>query len=301
MTTCPDVTYPYLDQTNHRNVPADYTGDVLVWDIDKTYLDTRFSSLRGLLSIPFEAAIDKRALPGTVPLLRALRRGALDQNAFVPLYFVSGSPLQLRSVIERKMMLDGVDFDGITFKDQWGLLRHGRPRAIAEQVGYKLIALLSYRLSFSDHARWWLFGDDVERDGVVFSLFGEVCAGLRGTALQQRLQQLHVMKPERQVVCALAERLPGCAPNPIGHIFIHLARRSSPERFSRAQMSATFSFAQTALLLLQMNRIRVEGARAVIADIRRKHTPEAELQRHLEDAVKRLSVPHALVDAVATR
>src|SRR5687767_10422110 len=119
-----------IDRSNDRRIPSDYRGDVLVWDIDKTYLDTRFSSWRGLAAIPFELAIDKEALPGAVPLLRALRRGPGDRTALVPLYFVSGSPPQLRRVIERKMILDGVEFDGITFKDQLGLLRSGRVRAI---------------------------------------------------------------------------------------------------------------------------------------------------------------------------
>src|SRR5690606_38035670 len=118
--------YPCLERTNHRRL-EEHAGDILIWDIDKTYLDTRFSSLRGLLSIPLELAIDKRALPGTVPLLRALRRGPGEKSALVPLYFISGSPVQLRSVIEEKMTLDGVGFDGITFKDQFALLKKGRP------------------------------------------------------------------------------------------------------------------------------------------------------------------------------
>src|SRR5690606_35987944 len=130
---------------------------------------------RGLLSIPLELAVDKRALPGTVPLLRALRRGPTETSQLVPLYFVSGSPVQLRRVIEEKMTLDGVGFDGVTFKDQLGLLRRRRPRAIIHQVGYKLIALLLYRLEASERARWMMFGDDVEADVDVFRLFGRVC------------------------------------------------------------------------------------------------------------------------------
>ena len=133
-----------IERTNDRKFAPEFSGDVFVWDIDKTYLDTHFSSFRGLLSIPLEFAIDKRAMPGAVPLLRALRRGPGEHSAVNPLYFVSGSPQQLRSVIERKMLLDGVDFDGITFKNQWGLVRAGRGREIKEQVGYKVAALLLY-------------------------------------------------------------------------------------------------------------------------------------------------------------
>ena len=182
----------YLQRSNDRRLPPDYEGDVLVWDIDKTYLATRFSSWRGLVSIPFEMAVDKETLPGAVPLLRALRHGPGPESAIVPLFFVSGSPVQLRGVIERRMTLDGVDYDGVTFKDQLGLLLAGHPRRIAEQVGYKLAALLLYRAEVPDGARWLLFGDDVEADATAFALFGEVCAGLRGRALAARLEDLGV-------------------------------------------------------------------------------------------------------------
>src|SRR5689334_25293938 len=101
----------FLQRSNHRHLAADYAGDVLLWDIDKTYLDTRFSSARGLLAIPFEFAIDKRALPGTVALLRALRRGPHEESGVVPVYFVFGSAPQLRSVVGRKVALDAVGLD----------------------------------------------------------------------------------------------------------------------------------------------------------------------------------------------
>lgn len=287
--------YRHLERTNSRTLSPDYRGDVLVWDIDKTYLDTRFSSLRGLLAIPFEAAIDKRALPGTVPLLRALRRGPGDTSALVPLYFVSGSPKQLRGVIERKMTLDGVDFDGITFKDQWGLMRAGRPRAIAEQVGYKLIALLLYRLETPAEARWLLFGDDAEKDGAVFTLFGDVCAGLKKATLETELRRLGVARQEREVALALADELEPAGSNPVERIFIHLEQGSEPALFSGARMTATRSFAQTALVLAHMGRIRPEDARSVVADVRRKRVPEDQLRRWLDDARGRLSVPDELI------
>ncbi|MEO1234782.1 MAG: hypothetical protein AAFZ18_38405, partial [Myxococcota bacterium] len=136
------MTPKYLERSNDRTLAPDYRGPVFVWDIDKTYLETRFSSARSVARIPFEVAVDKLTVPGAVPLLRALRRGAGSTSAAVPLYFVSGSPLQIRSVIERKMDLDGVGYDGLTFKDQLGLFLRGRGSYIRQQVGYKLRALL---------------------------------------------------------------------------------------------------------------------------------------------------------------
>lgn len=284
----------FVDRTNHRRLPAGYDGDVLVWDIDKTYLDTRFSSARGLLAIPFEFAVDKRALPGTIPLLRALRRGPTHESALVPLFFVSGSPPQLRGVVERKMTLDGVDFDGITFKDQLGLLASLRPKAIKEQVGYKLTALLLYLEEVGPAASWLCFGDDVEKDAESFLLFGEVVAGLRGDALDRRLAALGTGKPERRAVAALAERAPTTR-DPVSRVFIHLERRSDPARFGDARVAATRSFLQTALVLAAMGKVSDDAVAAVAQDLRRRFVDEAKIQADLEDAAARLAVPASLL------
>ena len=219
------MTGSFLDRTNDRTLPADYAGDVCVWDIDKTYLDTRFSSVRGLLGIPFELAIDKRAVAGTVPLLRGLRHGPHAESALVPLNFISGSPRQMRRVVEKKMTMDGVQFDGITFKDQLGLLKAGRPGGIVEQIGYKLQALLQYRREHPRGVRYLLFGDDVEDDLAAFLLFGEVCAGLRGEGLQGRLRSLGVHRHDAGAVSSLAAAL-AVEPDPLAHVFI---RQTSDE------------------------------------------------------------------------
>ena len=42
------------------------------WDLDKTYLDTRFEKLSELVRIPFQGAEDKVNIPGSAALLREL-------------------------------------------------------------------------------------------------------------------------------------------------------------------------------------------------------------------------------------
>lgn len=284
------MTRLFLQRSNDRRLPETYRGDVLIWDIDKTYLDTRFSSWRGLAAIPFELAIDKEAIPGSVPLLRALRRGAGEKSALVPLYFVSGSPPQLRSTIERKMTLDGVDFDGITFKDQVRLFRSGRFRAIKAQVGYKLLALLLYRQELPQDTRWSLFGDDVESDAETFLLFGEVCAGIRGAELEARLLGHHVEAPERRAILELTATLP-IGPDPVEHAYIHLTEKSDPRRFDAPRLVAARSFLQLALLLHHRGKIRANAVMTVASDLRMRHVPEAEIEADLADARTRLSVP----------
>jgi hypothetical protein len=284
-----------LDRTNDRRLPSDYQGDVLIWDIDKTYLDTRFSSWRGLLAIPFELAIDKEALPGSVPLLRALRRGPAERPMLVPLYFVSGSPPQLRRVIERKMVLDGVDFDGITFKDQLGLLKSGRVRSITHQVGYKLQALLLYRKEIPDRARWLLFGDDVEADHEIFGLFTRICAGLRGSDLERALAEHGVDEAERSSVIELASQL-AITPDSTEGIFIHLTRGSDPSRFERNGTIAARSFLQSALVLADRGKILPAAISAVARDLRTRHVPEATIEAHLGEAKERFGVRPELTD-----
>ncbi|MBI2373140.1 MAG: hypothetical protein HYV07_03995 [Deltaproteobacteria bacterium] len=286
---------PFVDRTNDRALPPDYDGDLVLFDIDKTYLDTRFSSIRGLAAIPFDAALDKRAIPGSVPLLRALRRGIGATSALVPIYFVSGSPKQLRGVIERKMTLDGVEHDGITFKDQLGLVRAGRIRDVKRQLGYKLLALLLYRAETPEGARWLLFGDDVEEDAAVFTLFGEVCAGFRGARLEKRLKERQVASDQLGRILELTESM-AVTQDPVERVFIHLERGSDPGALPGARTLGTKSFLQTALLLRTFGRIRPESVAAVAQDLRKNHLPESKIEADLVDAKSRLGIQPEVIE-----
>ena len=119
-------TYRYpLKREDHREFPPDFDGLICVWDIDKTYLASDIDSLRGMLKIPFEFAVDKRTIAGADTLLRLLRRPKGTTTASA-LYLVSASPNQLRSTIEGKMLLDAVEHDGITLKDWTTIVKRRR-------------------------------------------------------------------------------------------------------------------------------------------------------------------------------
>ena len=285
-----------IERSNDRKFAPDFSGDLFVWDIDKTYLDTHFSSFRGLLSIPLEFAIDKRAMPGAVPLLRALRRGPGEKSLVNPLYFVSGSPPQLRSVIERKMLLDGVDFDGITFKDQWGLVRAGRGKEIKEQVGYKVAALLMYQQEIPVTVKWFFFGDDFESDSHAFLLFGEIMAGLRGAPLEERLRSFGVSAPRIQDIRGFSDPMP-VIKDPVENVFIQLVKGADPASFKDPRVVAARSFLQSALFLAKINKIRAQDVAAVADDLRRRHVTEAVITLQLDDARDRLQIPEDLLHA----
>ena len=180
-----------------RDLRDESVQQMVICDIDKTYLNTRFSTWRGLARIPFEWAIDKAPISGMVPLLRGLRRGEEGHHCTHPLFFVSGSPPELRSVIERRMVIDGVEFDGFLFKDQIGCLKRGKIKALTQQVAYKLYALTHLWSTTSEVARVVMFGDDVEDDPFIFSLFRRVLLGEIGEeALRDALITKGVLSSE---------------------------------------------------------------------------------------------------------
>src|SRR5262245_23966312 len=91
---------------------------VFRWDLDKTYLKSEFDTLRELVKIPFEKPEHKTSVPGVVPLIRNLKIVAQESGRDARIYFISASPPQIAKAIKEKLVLDGVDYDGITFKNQ---------------------------------------------------------------------------------------------------------------------------------------------------------------------------------------
>ena len=283
----------FLDQSNARILPPDYSGPLLICDIDKTYLSTRFSSVRGLMGIPFEFALDKEPIDGVVATLRAWRRGAVSDFGMTPLYFISGSPKQLRSVIENRMLLDGIEYDGITFKDQLGLLLKGRPKGIVEQIGYKLTALLLYADQFPPGCEWYFFGDDVEKDSEVFRLFGRVCGGLRGHELKSKLSSMNVASRDIDNILKLSSGLKYQS-DPVRSIFIHLATGRDPGPSEDQRVFLTRSYLQTAMILARDEMIRPEIIGTVAQELRVRGTREKDIEFLIGDAESRFSIPAEL-------
>lgn len=260
--------YP-LSLRNERRLPPNYSGAVCVWDIDKTYLSTGFSSLRGLARVPVEFSIDKRAIPGMPEVLRGLRRGPGEQVACIPLYFISASPPFLRGSIEGKMLRDGVEQDGITFKDWIRTLLELRPDRLFEQLGFKLAALLCGRMERLQ-AREYLFGDDYEKDALAYSLYAQCLDGRldRGEWLE-RLAAGGVAEPDRAPLIELAEKIPKQR-GKVGKILIHLEKNSPPQDFKKygSKLVAVKGAYQMALALFEENLVDaacVRAARTAVA------------------------------------
>jgi hypothetical protein len=284
--------YP-LRVDDQRTLPEGYAGPVFIWDIDKTYLSTHFSSLQGLSRIPFEFAVDKEAISGMPEVLRGIRRGPGPGYACAPLYFVTASPPQLRGVLEHKMILDGVEFDGITFKDWWKLMKGGRPKRFLDQVGFKVCALLEGRQR-RPLAAEYLFGDDAERDADAFSLYARLLhEGVSREEATDRMAENGMREDNRRCALALLERLPEKR-GKVKKIFIHLEQRTPPEQFERygrlvcpVRGGFQLSLVLFALDLVDEDTVRqCRDAMPTLAD-----TTEPERNGLITDAISRGLIP----------
>ena len=221
-------------------------------DLDKTYLKSEFETLREMARIPFEKPEDKIAVPGVVALMRNLRRVAADAGREVRLYFISASPPQIAKAIRDKLALDGIEYDGITFKNQLQHLVRGKFRNLREQVGYKLTELLRGRPGFPADAREVLFGDDWESDPIIYSLYADVLAGrIPAPELRSVLEAISVdpkQIAEAETLTAAVARF-----DAVERIYINLDRRSPPAAFRLfgPRLVPTFNYFQTAACLFQ--------------------------------------------------
>lgn len=216
------------------------------WDLDKTYLKTDFDSFRGLLRAAFEKARDKVNVAGSAALLRELRATPGSRVAIV-----SGSPRQMRAKLEAKLRLDGITWDEFVLKPNLQNLVRGRFRAIRDQVGYKLPALLEGRLRVPEIAGETLFGDDAEADAFVYSLYADLLAGHVSVATLAKIVERSVPYVEDGArVLSLATEVPRA--EAVRRIFIHLDSHTPPARFAAygSRVIPIYNYFQAAVILV---------------------------------------------------
>ncbi len=216
------------------------------WDLDKTYLQTDFDSLRQLVRTALQKASQKTAVPGAAALIREL--GASGDSR---LCIISGSPTQMRRVLEEKLKLDGVEWDELVLKDNVSNLLRGRFRALRGQVGYKLPVLLESRAHAPVEAEEVLFGDDAEADAFIYSLYADLVAGrVDERVLAQVLVAAEVYTDDATRILAAWHAAPRA--DPVRRIFIMLDRLTPPAYFSRygPRVVPIFNYFQAALVLL---------------------------------------------------
>ncbi|MBW1809749.1 MAG: hypothetical protein JRJ87_16255 [Deltaproteobacteria bacterium] len=280
------ICYP-LSQDDQRSYPEGFNGRVFIWDIDKTYLSTHFSSLKGMARIPIEFAIDKQAIPGMPEVLRGLRRGPGPEYAAAPLYFISASPPQIRKVVERKMLLDGVEYDGITFKDWVKTILKLRPGRLREQIGFKMCALLATRQN-RPQSKEYLFGDDVESDAEAFHLYARLLSGrLSAGEAEAEMKSTGIKPDDRECIHNLLDRL-GDVKGTVEKIFIHLEHQTPVDQFSHLAplVVPVKGSVQIALACYQLNLLDLQAVRQALT-ARASSPAGADIQKLIQDALER--------------
>jgi len=253
------------------------------WDLDKTYLQTDFDSVRGLLRAAREPASAKRNVPGSAALLRALSE---DETARVVI--LSGSPTQMRETLAAKLKLDGVRYHELHLKDNLGNLKRGRLRAIRGQFGYKLPRLLEGRKGLGAAVGETLFGDDAEVDALVYSVFADVVAGRINERELGRIMEAAGSYSDQIAAARTAMDSIGHA-EAVRHIFIHLDRRMPPSRFRPlgGRVVPIYSWFQAGLVLHGTGQLSAEGLVTVARKVMAATSWTGALANHFQDIVRR--------------
>jgi hypothetical protein len=254
------------------------------WDLDKTYLRTEFDTVRDLVRTALERADEKRTNPGAATLLREMAR------AGVSIHILSGSPEQMRRRLEDKLRLDGIVWDSFTLKPNLQNMLRLRFRALKDQLGYKLPALLQARTSVGESdARETLFGDDAEADAFVYSLYADVVAGRAGEEL------VHAVGERGRVYEDVLEDLQRCVRLVKGkavveRILIHLEQQTPPSDF---QIYGTlvvpfYNYLQAAFVVHEDGRLPALGVLRVATELVTQHRFDGDaLARSYHDLGKR--------------
>jgi hypothetical protein len=282
-----DVVYfPYAKEKDFEQAP-----EVYVWDVDKTYLDTKFETLRGLLRTATEKAQQKRNIPGTAELVSNMEKAwALrKQTSKLPMFFVTASPPQMENKIRAKLDIDEVHPVGIFFKDNLANLRPRRFWRLNKQVGYKLQALLQLRTFLKSDVKVILFGDDGESDAIIYSLFSDICSRRLDTSeLRRILNSLFVLDDQVDTIFHLQEEIP--PHDPVEKIYINLIDDTDADyylKFGR-RILPTSSSLQAALDLFQDQRLFTEQVISVAKTLINQYdfTTE-EIENQVDDLIRR--------------
>jgi hypothetical protein len=256
------------------------------WDLDKTYLRTEFDSLRDLVKTALERPDQKRTNPGASTLLREMVR------AGIRVHILSGSPEQMRKNLEDKLRLDGITWDSFTLKPNLQNLLRLRFRAVRDQLGYKLPALLRARATVADgeaDGRETLFGDDAEADAYVYSLYADLLAGRVGEDVVMR-----VLERGRVYEDVVEETID--AVRTIDHgdvverILIHLERQTPPDDFRTygARVVPFYNYLQAAFVLQEDGRLGADGVLRVAVELVTEHRFDGDaLARSYQELARR--------------
>gem|GEM_PF-2161095 len=163
-----------------------YPSRHIISDIDKTYLETEFETLRKLVKTALEKEDKKSSVAGAPVFFRGIRKQGQGRQGVDSIHFVSSSPPQMRSVLRSKFSMDGLEWESDTFKNQVYNLVRGRPGELKKHVAYKTTAILELCRELPDGSEVSFIGDNVEADPYIFAGITWLMHGNMDAALYQR-------------------------------------------------------------------------------------------------------------------
>lgn len=291
----------YFPYTSERT--AALADTVYLWDVDKTYLDTKFETLKGLWRTATEKAQSKRNIPGTAELVRCLSDNFKPQSSLdsLPVFFITASPPQIENRIYQKLRLDKVEPFGIFCKDNLENLRPRKLWRITKHVGYKLQALLQMRVFLKSEVKIVLFGDDGESDAIIYNLFSDVCQRrIAEPELRRVLSHFSVLENQMDYILRLQDLCPES--DPVEKIYINLADDTDADyylKFGRRTVPSYNAF-QTSIDMFQDKRLSVEHVVRVAHRLIEffDHSPE-ELERSYQELIRRGVVSNETHEALS--
>jgi hypothetical protein len=277
------------------------TTHIARWDLDKTYLRTEFDTLRDLVKTAFERPDQKITNPGASTLLREMVR------AGVRVHILSGSPEQMRRRLEDKLRLDGITWDSFTLKPNLQNVLRLRFRAVRDQLGYKLPALLASRARLSESAEpgagatETLFGDDAEADAYVYSLYADFLAGRLGEeVLLNVLERGRVYEDVVHAAMDTARTIERAGV--VERILIHLDQQTPPDDFRAygPRIVPFYNYLQAAFVLHEDGRLGPDGVLRVAVELVTEHRFDGDaLARSYLDLARRGHLRGLHVDVLA--
>jgi hypothetical protein len=233
------------------------------WDLDKTYIKTDFETLTGLFKTALEKAEQKKSVPGAPSLLKELQKNETNE-----IYFISGSPLQMRKVLEKKLVIDGIRWKQLVLKPNLRNLLLGRFHALKEQIGYKLPILLEDNLKKGRGSEEILFGDDAESDAYIYSLYADTIAGkVKKETIQKIMELSHVPAKNQKQISGILEHLAHA--DVVKKIFIYLDKKSPTKQFDHygSRLVPIYNYFQAALVLYNEGLITLTSLTRIILDL----------------------------------
>ncbi len=252
--------------------------------------------MRDLVRTALERADEKRTNPGAATLLREL------SHSDVSIHILSGSPEQMRRRLEEKLKLDGIKWDDFTLKPNLQNMLRLRFRALRDQLGYKLPALLVSRTKSDALAgvKETLVGDDAEADAFVYSLYADIMAGRAGEELvQQILERGRVYEDVVEMTLQCLRLVKG---EPVvERILIHLEQQTHPRDFAvfGTRVVPFYNYLQAAYVIYEDGRLPPASLLRVAAEMVTLHRFDGDaLARSYADLAKRGHLTGAKIDEV---